>query len=106
MTLGINLVKNDSETKMSMFMVVGLSFTTPLGIGIGMAVSDSSDLIVGIFMSLTVGTFLYIATAEIIVEEFSLGGWRWWKFLAFMVGIAIVAGVMIYHSMTHDDVEE
>ena len=52
-------------------MIIGFSLVAPLGIFIG-ALIESSILLTAIFFSLSAGTFLYIATTEIIVEEFSL----------------------------------
>jgi zinc transporter 1/2/3 len=46
---------------------------TPLGMFIGILVSSNSDPIVsGVLVSITVGTFLYIAASEVIVEEFAV----------------------------------
>ena len=40
----------------------------PLGIGIGWFFSGKSNLAAGILTSISVGTFLYIATIEVITE--------------------------------------
>jgi zinc transporter 1/2/3 len=39
----------------------------PIGVGIGWALSDQGPLVTGIFTSISAGTFLYIATLEVIV---------------------------------------
>lgn len=39
----------------------------PIGIGIGWLLSDQGYLITGIFESISAGTFVYIATIEVIV---------------------------------------
>jgi len=44
-----------------------------------------------VFASLAGGTFVYIACSEVIVEEFSISTYRYWKLLAFIVGITIIA---------------
>jgi zinc transporter 1/2/3 len=43
----------------------------PIGIAIGWILSNSGNLVVGILISVSAGTFLYIATLEVIIEEFS-----------------------------------
>jgi len=39
----------------------------PIGIAIGWGLSNQGPLIVGIFYSISAGTFIYIATVEVIV---------------------------------------
>ena len=58
-----------------------------------MIVSGSSDLTNIIFLSLTVGTFTYIAWSEVIVEEFSIPDNKWFKMLFFMIGAGIILGL-------------
>lgn len=38
----------------------------------------------------TIGTFLYIATGEVIVEEFSISRYKIAKFLIFLAAIGLV----------------
>ena len=45
-------------------------------------------------MGLAVGTFLYVSCSELIVEEFSLPGNRWFKMLAFIIG-AVLVGLLL-----------
>ena len=73
------------------------SFTTPFGIILGIAISQAdSPLAKGIFFSITVGTFLYIAASEVIVEEFASKKYKKTKFVAFLFGCALIAAVMSY----------
>jgi zinc transporter 1/2/3 len=41
----------------------------PTGIAIGWALSDTGDLVTGIFYAISAGTFIYISTIEIIVVQ-------------------------------------
>ena len=58
-------------------MILFFSFVGPLGVIIGEIIS-SNNILTAIFYSISsglnknLGTFLYIAATEIIVEEFSL----------------------------------
>ena len=64
------------------------SFATPLGIIFGMLLLMHSDGIVeGIFGALACGTFVYIATSEIIVEEFSISSHKSIKYASYLVGV-------------------
>ena len=42
----------------------------PIGIGIGMAIGDSSPLLDAVVLAFSGGTFLYVACAETVVREF------------------------------------
>ncbi len=58
-------------------MIFIFAFTSPLGIGIGWYLSNFSEIITGVFFSISAGTFIYIAASEIIVEEFSISRNKW-----------------------------
>ena len=60
---------------------------------LGIALAGLDDIYEIIFNSIAAGTFLYIATSEIIVEEFSIPGNRYWKLFAFLVGAAIITSL-------------
>ena len=53
-------------------MIIIQAIMNPLGVAIGWLLSTQGDLVEGIFTSISVGTFVYIATLEVIVEEFNL----------------------------------
>ena len=67
---------------------------TPLGTVIGILLSGMSDMINVIFMSIAGGSFIYVSCSELIVEEFSLPGNRWFKLLAFIMG-ALLIGLLL-----------
>lgn len=49
----------------------------------------------GIFYSISAGTFLYISTIEVIVEEFNIARYKVFKYLAFLLAVAFVSGVWL-----------
>jgi len=55
-----------------------------------MAVSNAGDVYTVVFSSIAAGSFVYIACSEVIVEEFSIPGNRYWKLLAFLFGAAVI----------------
>lgn len=96
LTLGISFSKTQIEKSMFIKMIIIFSFFTPIGVGIGMILNSSSDWVQCIFMSLTVGTFLYIAASEIIVEEFSISRYKWIKLLFMFLGLILISGMTIW----------
>eukprot|EP01016_Furgasonia_blochmanni_P033035 TRINITY_DN3420_c0_g1_i22.p4 TRINITY_DN3420_c0_g1~~TRINITY_DN3420_c0_g1_i22.p4 ORF type:complete len:169 (-),score=32.82 TRINITY_DN3420_c0_g1_i22:277-783(-) len=91
LTLGVAFSRGEVERSTAIKMILIFSSTGPLGVGIGWILSEGSDLISGIFMAISAGTFLYIAAAEIIVEEFSISKNKWLKFFFFIAGITIIS---------------
>lgn len=90
-SLGISLVKTfPNDFRLCRQLVLLFSLSTPLGVGLGMAVANAGDIYEIIFSSIAAGSFVYIACSEVVVEEFSIPGNRYWKLLAFLVGAAII----------------
>ena len=77
LTLGIAFRKADIDIKISTIMIVIQACMNPIGVAIGWILSDQGPLVEGIFMSISVGTFIYIATMEVLVEEFNLKRYQW-----------------------------
>ena len=78
------------DRKRAVWMILFLSLMTPLGQMTGMMLDSASQQVQGFFMSVSAGTFIYIATAEIIVEEFSFATNKYKKFLLFCCGIVFI----------------
>ena len=90
-SLGISLVKTfPNDFKLCRWLILTFSLATPLGMAIGMIAANGGDLVNVVCSSLAAGSFLYIACSEIIVEEFSLAGYRYLKLLAFLCGAMII----------------
>ena len=90
-SLGISLVKTfPTNFKLCRQLVFCFSLATPLGVGIGMAVGNAGDIYEIVFSSIAAGSFVYIACSEVVVEEFSIPGNRYWKLLAFLLGAAVI----------------
>lgn len=90
-SLGISLVKTFPDNfRLCRQLVLIFALSTPLGVGLGMLVANAGDIYEVIFSSIAAGSFLYIACTEVIVEEFSIPGNRYWKLLAFLLGASII----------------
>lgn len=111
LTLGISFVKSGVSQKEFIINILIFSFITPIGVSIGMALTSfSSDFIAGIFLSISVGTFIYIACSEIVIHEFNKKENRYIKFLCFILGAGIVLSLNILeflsnsgHSHSHNE---
>ena len=62
----------------------------PIGIILGMNLAGNSPLVIVIFMGLSAGTFLYVSTAEIIVNEFGRGKHQIVKFIMVVLGATLI----------------
>lgn len=88
-SLGVSLGQHQTKSKKAIFFIFfGLSLIESTGIGIGMGIKDSPDLISSIVLSLSGGTFIYIACSEILIHEFANNKNRYVKFLFFIIGCA------------------
>ena len=92
--LGISLVKTfPDDFGLVKKLILIFACATPLGVTIGILASNAGDLVNVIMSSLAAGTFIYIACTEIIVAEFSVGGHRWLKCSAFILGACIISSL-------------
>lgn len=73
---------------------------TPVGILLGMLLTEANPIIEGIFLSLSSGTFLYVSASEVIVEEFAITRYRYQKYFLFVVGGVFVA-LLSYMEAVH-----
>lgn len=96
LTLGLSFAKTDTEKSTFLKMVTIFSIFTPIGIGIGMALQTFPEWVTACFMSMSVGTFIYIGAAEIVVEEFSLSRYKWQKFCFYLIGGAFIFGLTVW----------
>lgn len=96
LSLGISFVraKTDKTNFIAMSIVFGI--ISPLGVVVGWVLSESDyQIIQGIFLALSTGTFLYVACTEVIVEEFSVGGYRVIKFILYMLAAFFIGGLTV-----------
>ena len=56
----------------------------------------NSELVEGVFLCISTGTFLYVACSEVIVEEFSTPKKRYLKFSLYLLGVILAAGLTLF----------
>ena len=93
-SLGISLVKTfPDDFGLCRKLVTLFALATPTGVLLGILIANAGDIYEIIFNSLAAGSFVYIACTEVIVEEFSIPGNRYWKLFAFLLGAAIITSL-------------
>jgi solute carrier family 39 (zinc transporter), member 1/2/3 len=97
-SLGVSLGQHQTKSKKAIFFIFfGLSLIESTGIGIGMGIKYSPELISSIVLSLSGGTFIYIACSEILIHEFANNKNRYVKFLFFIIGCAAITLLWFLH---------
>ena len=105
LTLGISMVKAGVQKKQLLIMIFIFAMIGPVGVALGMILNEvANDVVQGIFLAITVGTFIYIACTEVLVEEFESPDHKQLKFLMFMVGGIFIAGLSLLELVL--DIEE
>ena len=101
LTLGISFVKSGVTKKQFIIMILIFAFITPVGIALGMILTSmSGNTVAGIFLSISVGTFIYIACSEVVIDEFANPENKYWKFLSFLLGAAVVVALTLVEVYT------
>ena len=94
LTLGISFIKAKTSKKIYIIMTMIFAVIGPFGILLGIILSkNSNNLVEGILMGISVGTFIYVACSDVLVEEFENRKNRFLKFFLFIVGGAFCAGL-------------
>lgn len=104
MSLGISMAKTfpEDETFVT-WMILLFAIFTPLGVVLGMILSNGSDMTELLFACLAGGSFLYISMSEVIVEEFAISSNRFIKLFFFMLGIACIASLVLLDTPEADE---
>ena len=94
--LGILFVKAKFSKKFFYLIIILFSVVGPIGVAIGIVLAETAgELVEGIFLSISTGTFLYVACSEVIIEEFSTPEKRYIKFGLYLVGCVFAAGLSL-----------
>lgn len=94
--LAVSFHRTKASTPLVTKIIVGFSLTTPLGMLLGSVLADwlgarSGRSFEAVFDSLAAGTFLYVASMDIIREEFfETTGARWIKMSLLAAGLGLM----------------
>ena len=95
--LGIFFVQAKLTQKNYYLLIIFFSLVGPIGVVIGILLSTTtSECVEGVLLSISTGTFLYVACSEVIVEEFSTPIKRYLKFLLYFMGGIFAAGLTLF----------
>jgi zinc transporter 1/2/3 len=94
--LGVSLARSTIERRRSLRLVALFAAMTPAGILVGMSLdravlSSSEAYLDATVLALAAGTFIYIASLDIIQDEFLRPGSRFMKWLFATLGLALMA---------------
>lgn len=107
LSLGILMVKEQTNKAVYVLFIILFSAVTPLGCCIGMTLNSAGipGYIVPGFTAFAIGSFLYIGTTEIIADEFhssqSASG-RWLRYISLLFGIGFIMVAQIWLADHHD----
>jgi len=74
----------------------------PIGVALGMAVSEfAAPIVDSIMLAIVAGTFVYVGATEVIPEEWEDGTHKWSKFAALMSGIVTIVIITQYTAQFH-----
>ncbi len=96
--IGVSLNRGAVSRTRSIRLLVLFAFMTPLGVLLGQVLAETMStqpalIFETIFNSLAAGTFIYVATLEVIGEEFAHGKNRWQKFILFGAGLGLMSAL-------------
>ncbi|CAD8094457.1 unnamed protein product [Paramecium sonneborni] len=82
-----------ASIRSSTIMIFIQEIINPIGILIEWILSDQGFIITGIFQSISAGTFIYIATMEVIQEKFNKKSNQYQKMIMFLFAIGFVSPI-------------
>lgn len=99
--LGVSLARGRLPRRRAWALLLVFAVATPLGILIGTVLDHTLEgpvqlLIEATFLSLAAGTFAYIATIDILRDEFQEGQDQWSQWLFVTLGAALMAVLAIW----------
>ena len=96
-TLGIFFVQAKLQKKNYYLLILFFAFIAPVGISLGIILlKTTNEIVEGVFLCISTGTFLYVACSEVIVEEFSTPKKRYLKFALYLIGIFFAVGLTLF----------
>ncbi|CAD8181701.1 unnamed protein product [Paramecium octaurelia] len=93
LTLGLSFKKANTNIQSATIMIFIQAIINPIGILMGWILSNQGYIITGIFQSISAGTFVYIATMEVIQEQFNNKSNSYFKMLMFLLAIGFISSI-------------
>ena len=106
-SIGVQLVDAEISSKAVLLCMGIFSSMTPIGIGLGMAVLDSFNSVIrlwlsGVLQGIATGSFLYVTFFEVLPHELSIANEKKPLKIAFVIlGYAVITCVCYYENRFH-----
>jgi len=99
--LGVSLVRNGIPRRRAWGLLWFFAVTTPVGIGVGALLDQALDgpgqvAFEATFLALAAGTFAYVATLDILRDEFHGPGGRVTKWCVVVMGTAMMGVLALW----------
>ncbi|MBW2267937.1 MAG: ZIP family metal transporter [Deltaproteobacteria bacterium] len=96
--LGVSLVRNRMPMRRAWSLLALFAVATPLGILVGAGVGETLEgrgrvVFEAAFLALAAGSFAYVATLDILRDEFLEPGGRWSKWLLVLLGTGLMGAI-------------
>ena len=101
-SLGAAFARTGYSTNQILLFLGIFAIIAPIGIVIGMSIAETSPVIDVVFLSLSGGTFVYVACSEILVNEFDKGDKQWLKMIMVFLGGLIITILWFFDGHSHD----
>lgn len=112
-SMSLELLQNKTKMKLFLIYLATWSFVSPLGIGIGMIItelsqgsSENQELVVGIFQGLACGTIIYVVMFEILQREKSRDVSGLLQLVGVLAGFGLMMVVEIFLKHEHEHEHE
>ncbi|EAS06217.1 metal cation transporter, ZIP family protein (macronuclear) [Tetrahymena thermophila SB210] len=102
LVLGLAFKQSNMKIKQASIMIAIQAAMNPIGIALGWILSGAGNLVCGILMSISAGTFIYISTQEVIAEEFSKNRYQVTKYLFYLLGVGFISSLYFIEQATED----
>ena len=98
--LGVSLQRSHCPVKATVKLITFFASMAPLGIVIGISLSlvmpdHAAEIVEAVFVSIAAGSFIYVASVDILLEEFHTSRDKHKKVLMFLVGFLLNAGLTV-----------
>lgn len=99
--LGVSLARSAISPALARRLITLFASSTPLGGLIGIVLGQTiegplASLVEGVFLSIAAGTFMYVATFDVLRDEFSHASDRFAKWLAMALGVAGMSALALW----------
>lgn len=99
--LGVSLARSKVERRQAWRLIGLFASSTPIGGAIGIVLGRTIEgelaaMVQGMLLSLAAGTFMYVATFDVLRDEFPHAGGRFAKWVAMALGVVGMSGLALW----------